>query len=80
MVRKVRAGHLADGRHAPCIFPFSSLHPPKGEFPAIRLLNTAFSLSLYIPDVFIHFIHIDRVFHPTDLRKERGRESLYRRH
>jgi hypothetical protein len=37
-------------------------------------------LSLDIPDVFIHFTFIHRVFHPTDLRKERERESLYRRH
>jgi hypothetical protein len=34
--RKVRAGHLTDGRHAPCIFP-SPLHLPKGEFPATRI-------------------------------------------
>lgn len=37
-------------------------------------------LSLDIPDIFIHFISIDRVFHPTGLRKERERESLYRCH
>ena len=37
-------------------------------------------LSLDIQDIFIHFIPIDRVFHPTDLRKERERESLYRRY
>jgi hypothetical protein len=24
------------GRHAPCIFPLSPLHPPKGEFPTTR--------------------------------------------
>ena len=28
-VGKVRAGHLADGRHTPCIFPLSPLHPPR---------------------------------------------------
>ena len=34
--RKVRAGHLTDGRHAPCILPMSPLHPPEGEFPTTR--------------------------------------------
>jgi hypothetical protein len=37
-------------------------------------------LLLDIPDVFIHIIPIDRVFHPTELRKEREREGLYSRH
>jgi hypothetical protein len=37
-------------------------------------------LLLDIPDVFIHIMPIDRVFHPTDLRKEREREGLYSRH
>ena len=31
MVRKVRAGHLTDGRHAPCIFSFPPCIPPRGN-------------------------------------------------
>lgn len=43
--------------------------------------SSAFApLSLEIPEVLINFIHIDRVFHPTDLRKDWECESLYRHH
>jgi len=31
VVRKVRAGHLTDGRHAPCIFPVPPCIPPRGN-------------------------------------------------
>ena len=52
------------------------------ENPSIQKLVVDYgkSLSLDIPNIFIHFKSIDRVFNPTDLRKEREHESLYRRH
>ena len=48
-------------------------------FPEIQYPDFA-PLSLDIPVIFIHFISIDRLFHPTGLRKESEHESLYRCH
>ncbi|MBU4371785.1 MAG: hypothetical protein L6300_11845 [Syntrophaceae bacterium] len=40
-VRKVRAGHLTDGRHAPCIFPVPPAFPGGGipDRPHLRLIE-----------------------------------------
>jgi hypothetical protein len=78
-----RPGPVFSGVIRPGLLPVRFRDPEGGPGLFVCPGDSMFGfllLLLDIPDVFIHIMPIDWVFHPTELRKEREREGLYSRH